>query len=163
MYDSAIKENIQHAELGAYTYLHFATHGLMNEANPDLSGILLTSNSGSDENSILFASEIYNLNLNSELVTLSACETGLGKISKGEGVIGLSRALIYAGARGCMVSLWKVADEATASLMKRYYATLIDSPKRNLSATLQEAKNQMLTDGTHSSPYYWASFILIGY
>ncbi len=162
MYGSAFKENLQQAGLSRYTYLHFATHGLMDETNPDLSGFLLASNAGSDDG-ILSASEIYNLNLDSELVTLSACETGLGKISKGEGVIGLSRALIYAGARGCMVSLWKVADDATAQLMTRYYATLIDSPKRNLSATLQHTKRRMITDGKHGAPYYWASFVLIGY
>jgi CHAT domain-containing protein len=112
---------------------------------------------------MLFASEIYNLNLNCDLVTLSACETGLGKISKGEGVIGLSRALIYAGARACMVSLWKVPDEATAILMKRYYAKLIDSPDRNHSATLQQTKIHMMRDTKHNAPYYWASFVLIGY
>lgn len=162
LYDSAYKANVQRANLNQYAYLHFATHGMVDEIHPDLSGIFFSGDSqGGDYR--LYASEIYNLDLNSDLVTLSACETGLGKFSKGEGVIGLSRALVYAGARSCMVSLWKVADEATSTMMKTYYARLLDSPNRNLSATLQATKLRMLEDPRYSPPFYWASFVLIGY
>ena len=81
---------------------------------------------------ILFAGEIYNLEFNANLVSLSACQTGLGKISKGEGVIGLSRALVYAGAKNIIVSFWSVADESTAQLMTDFYRKMLDNPGRNL-------------------------------
>jgi CHAT domain-containing protein len=142
--------------------LHFATHGVVDEKNPELSRIQLNAGVES-EDGVLYAGEIYNLELNANLVTLSACQTGLGKISKGEGVIGLSRALVFAGARNCMVSFWKVADESTAQLMKNYYSILLNSPGHNYSATLQRAKLDLISEDRYASPFYWAPFILIGY
>src|SRR5690606_38226576 len=88
---------VKNTRLGDFTYLHFATHGVVDESNPELSRIFL-HNSSPNEDGRLYSSEIFNLQLNARLVTLSACQTGLGKIFKGEGVIGLSRALVYAGA-----------------------------------------------------------------
>jgi CHAT domain-containing protein len=160
--DKADELTIKNAELKRYSLVHFATHGLVDEKNPELSRIFLNSGHGSEDGN-LYAGEIYNLELNADLVTLSACQTGLGKIAKGEGVIGLSRALVFAGARNCMVSFWSVADESTAALMKDYYTILLNSPTHNYSATLQQAKLNLINSGQYSSPFYWAPFILIGF
>ena len=103
----------------------------MNETDPQLSCIYLQPDEPKDDGK-LYAGEIYNLKLDANLVTLSACKTGLGKITKGEGVIGLSRALIYAGARNIIVSYWNVADRSTAQLMKDFYQYQIDDPRGGL-------------------------------
>lgn len=151
---------IKSKELGSYNYLHFATHGVVDEENPASSRIFLSSNTTDDGN--LYAGEIYNLNLNANLAVLSACQTGLGKISKGEGVIGLSRALIYAGAKNIVVSFWTVADESTAELMTNFYRELASNPNQDFKKALQKAKLKMIAEGKFANPYYWAPFVLIG-
>jgi CHAT domain-containing protein len=151
---------IKSKELSNYDYLHFATHGIVDEANPESSKIFLNTTSTDDGN--LYAGEIYNLSLNANLAVLSACQTGLGKISKGEGVIGLSRALVYAGAKNIIVSFWSVADESTAELMTDFYSFLLQSKSTRFSAALREAKVKMIKSGKYSTPFYWAPFILIG-
>ena len=94
---------------------------------------------------------------------LSACQTGLGKFSKGEGVIGLSRALVYAGARNIIVSFWSVADESTTQLMTDFYKILLQNKNQNFREALQQAKVKMIEEGKYAAPYYWAPFILIGF
>jgi CHAT domain-containing protein len=94
---------------------------------------------------------------------LSACQTGLGKISKGEGVIGLSRALVYAGAKSIIVSFWSVADESTAQLMTDFYRQMLDQPGSNYSQNLRNAKLALMRTEKYKSPYYWAPFVLIGF
>ncbi len=141
--------------------LHLATHGIVNETNPELSCIFLQTGD-QEEDGNLYSGEIYNLSLNADLVTLSACQTGLGKISKGEGVIGLSRALVYAGARNLIVSFWSVADESTAALMTDFYSRLLDSGGSNYAESLRQAKLNLIR-GKYSPPYYWAPFVLIGF
>jgi len=160
--DQADEKVAKSEALKNYSYLHFATHGIVDENNPELSRIFLRSATGTEDGN-LFTGEIYNLQLNANLVTLSACQTGLGKISKGEGVIGLSRALVYAGAKNIMVSFWSVADESTAELMQDFYKTLLEHPGTNFSQNLRQAKLDLLKTGKFESPYYWAPFILIGY
>lgn len=157
----ADEQRLKSENLKQYRYLHFATHGVVDEASPELSRIFLTT-MNSKEDGYLYAGEIYNLELAADLVTLSACETGLGKISKGEGVIGLSRALVYAGAKNCIVSFWKVSDESTAMLMASYYRSLLEPGVQRLPSTLQKVKIEMIRDGRFASPYFWAPFILIG-
>jgi CHAT domain-containing protein/uncharacterized protein HemY len=152
---------IKSGQLKDYAYLHFATHGIVDESHPELSRIYLQSVGAEDGD--LFAGEIYNLELRANLVTLSACQTGLGKISKGEGVIGLSRALVYAGARNSIVSFWSVADESTARLMKDFYKLLLESPEASYSHTLRLAKLNLIKQEAYASPFYWAPFILIGF
>jgi len=147
--------------LSSYTYLHFATHGIVDEEDPELSKIFLNSSNKEDGN--LFSGEIYNLDLNAEMVVLSACQTGLGKFSKGEGVIGLSRALIYAGAKNIIVSFWSVADESTAELMVDFYKNLLQKKDQNFREALQQAKVNMIKKGNYSAPYYWAPFVMIGF
>ena len=145
-----------------YSYLHFATHGIVDEKSPELSRIFLQSNSDSEDGH-LFTGEIYNLELNANLVTLSACQTGLGKISKGEGVIGLSRALVYAGAKSIIVSFWSVADESTAKLMADFYRQMLEHPESNYSQNLRIAKMNLMKTEKYKSPFYWAPFVLIGF
>jgi CHAT domain-containing protein len=144
--------------------LHFATHGTVDEINPELSKIFLAqSQHETQEDGCLFAGEIYNLSLNADLVTLSACETGLGKQMKGEGIIGLSRAFLYAGAKNLIVSLWSVADESTANFMIDFYEkTAQNNAQKGFSESLQTAKKNMIQHEKYSAPYYWAAFILIG-
>jgi CHAT domain-containing protein len=153
---------IKSGKLKDFKLLHFATHGIVDENSPELSRVFLqSSNEGEDGN--LFAGEIYNLELNANLVTLSACQTGLGKISKGEGVIGLSRALIYAGAKNVMVSFWSVADNSTSELMQNFYKLVLENNTDPYSENLRRAKLNLMKKGEYSAPYYWAPFILIGF
>ncbi|MEX1238270.1 MAG: CHAT domain-containing tetratricopeptide repeat protein [Cyclobacteriaceae bacterium] len=158
----ADEKQIKSGKLENYNYLHFATHGIVDESNPELSRIFLQSD-GNVEDGSLYAGEIYNLHLNADLVTLSACQTGLGKIQKGEGVIGLSRALVYAGSRNIVVSFWNVADESTAILMKDFYQNVLRSPGSPYTTALHDAKLKMLETEPYSAPFYWAPFVLIGF
>ncbi|HEY3403924.1 MAG TPA: CHAT domain-containing tetratricopeptide repeat protein [Ohtaekwangia sp.] len=153
---------IKSDNLKNYCYLHFATHGVVDESNPELSRIFLQSDADSEDGN-LFAGEIYNLELHASLVTLSACQTGLGKISKGEGVIGLSRALVYAGAQSLIVSFWSVADESTASLMTDFYKELLHHETAGFGENLKQAKLNLIASEKYAAPYYWAPFVLIGF
>ena len=172
-------------ELQNYRIIHFATHGFVNEGNPKFSGILFAQDTtviidslthlphliAQQNEGILYQSEIYNLNFNADLVVLSACETGLGKITEGEGVIGLTRALLYAGSKNIIVSLWSVNDKSTSKLMINFYENLLNSPLKagkgdlkqdKFAKHLSEAKRKMIEDGKYSHPYFWSPFILIG-
>jgi CHAT domain-containing protein len=109
-------------ELEQYQIVHFATHSLMNNQHPELSGIVLSlvDEQGQPQDGFLRLYEIYNLKLGADLVVLSSCQTALGREIKGEGLIGLTRGFMYAGAPRVVASLWKVGDKATAELMKRF-------------------------------------------
>ncbi len=152
---------IKSGKLVDYRYLHFATHGIVDEESPELSRIFMQSSTKEDGN--LFSGEIFNLKLNADLAVLSACQTGLGKYSKGEGVIGLSRALVYAGARSIMVSYWSVADASTSELMTDFYKTLVGQSYPDFRVALQKAKVDMIHNKAYAAPYYWAPFVLIGF
>jgi CHAT domain-containing protein len=157
----ANEEVVKSPALAGYKYLHFATHGVVDEEKPELSKIYLKSIN--DEDGDLYSGEIYNLNIQADLVTLSACETGLGMVSKGEGIIGLTRALLYAGSNNVFVSLWSVSDQSTAELMATFYQNLLDvQHKSNYSAAIKVSKLKLIHGGQFSHPYFWAPFILIG-
>lgn len=156
----ASETNIKIEDLNKYKYLHFATHGLVNESEPALSRIFL--NPDDKEDGSLYAGEIYNLKIDADLVTLSACETGLGKVAKGEGIVGLSRALQYAGANNIIVSLWQVADESTSQMMIEFYKYNLNNDHHGYNAALRQAKLMLLDSVQYNSPYYWAPFILVG-
>jgi CHAT domain-containing protein/Tfp pilus assembly protein PilF len=163
--DEAKEHTIKSGTLKNYRFLHFATHGIVNEANPELSQIFLATDSLNTEDGNLFSGEIYNLDLNADLVTLSACQTGLGKISKGEGIIGLSRALLYAGAKNIFVSLWSVADKSTSLLMIDFYKNLLEGMGK--AEALCAAKLKMIKSGVPEANgsldvFYWSPFVLIG-
>ncbi|RDC65534.1 hypothetical protein AHMF7616_04164 [Adhaeribacter pallidiroseus] len=160
LYDQAREEQLKAGDITHYNYLHLATHGFVNESYPELSGLILAQDSTSKEDGILYMGEIYNLRLNADLVTLSACETGLGKLANGEGVIGLTRALMYAGARNIVVSFWKVPDNSTADLMEDFYTALISGEDK--AQALQTAKRKMARADKYKHPFYWAPFVLVG-
>ncbi len=162
---NATETAFKRLNLDNYKILHIATHGFIFSKDPELSALIFSKESSPDDG-FLYVNEIYNMTINSSLVTLSACETGLGKISKGEGVLGLSRAFIYAGAQNLVLSLWKVADKPTKDLMTAFYSNLLNSNPQittntHYSKALQKAKLMMINSKL-SHPYYWASFILIG-
>ena len=150
-------------DLAQYRILHFATHGLINSVHPELTGLVFSTvdKNGQPQDALLRLNEIFNLSLNADLVVLSACETALGKEIKGEGLIGLTRGFMYAGAPRVVASLWNVEDRATAELMKRFYEGML---KRQLkpAAALREAQLALSRDKRWSAPYYWAAFILQG-
>jgi CHAT domain-containing protein len=150
-------------DLSHYRILHFATHGLLNSAYPELSGLVLSliDEDGRAQDGFLRMHEIYNLRLSAEVVVLSACQTGLGKEIRGEGLIGLTRGFMYAGAQRVVASLWQVDDSATAELMKRFYRGMLKDGQRPASA-LRAAQLEMLRQKPWSSPYYWAPFVMQG-
>jgi CHAT domain-containing protein/Tfp pilus assembly protein PilF len=162
--NNANEEYIKSGGLKEYKLLHFATHGFVNEEKPELSGIFLAQDSTLSEDGILYQGEIYNLDLNADLTVLSACETGLGQIKRGEGIIGLTRALLYAGSKNIIVSLWKVADESTSDLMIDFYKNLLNENQetKEYSKALQQAKLKMINEEKYAHPFYWSPFILIG-
>ncbi len=138
-----------------YAYLHFASHGDFNADSPLNSSLLLAKDREND--GTLTVGELYSMRLNADLVTLSACETGLGKIANGDDVVGLTRGFLYAGSRSIVASLWKVDDEATAYLMTRFYGALKGTSKRE---ALRLA--QIETRKKYPHPYFWAAFQLTG-
>ncbi len=160
---AANRAAVTSAELGAYRYVHFATHGFLDSQHPELSGILLSmyDQQGAPQDGFLRAHEVYNLKLAADLVTLSACQTGLGKEIKGEGLIGLTRGFMYAGAPRVLVSLWSVSDEGTAELMTRFYRGMLQDGQRP-AAALQAAQVSMLKEQKFAAPFYWAAFTLQG-
>jgi CHAT domain-containing protein len=139
-------------------WLHFATHGMLNEERPELSGLLLTRSDRPDDDGILQVYEIFNLELSADLVVLSACETAGAQVT-GEGLVGMTRAFFYAGAPSVMASLWRVRDESARQLMVHFYRALDELGARSMA--LREAKMAML-DGEMAHPSHWAPFVLIG-
>ena len=150
-------------ELSKYRYVHFATHGYLDKTRAGLSAIVLSmvDEQGKPQDGFLRTHDIYNLKLPAELVVLSACETGLGKDVTGEGLEGLTRGFMYAGARRVVVSLWNVNDKATAALMQRLYAGMLRGNKTP-AAALRAAQIEMLRMRPWQSPYYWAAFVMQG-
>jgi CHAT domain-containing protein/tetratricopeptide (TPR) repeat protein len=160
---SANRAMVTDAKLSDYRIVHFATHGLINNQYPDLSGIVLSlvDEKGRPQNGFLRLYDIYNLKLNADLVVLSACQTALGKEIKGEGLMGLTRGFMYAGAPRVVASLWRIDDRASAEIMKRFYEAML---KDGLppAAALRAAQISMARDKRWQSPHFWAAFTLQG-
>lgn len=147
--------------LKQFSIVHFATHGIVNDKNPELSGIVLSmfDERGQPDDGYLTLRDIYNLALPVKLVVVSACQTGIGKPVRGEGLIALTRGFMNAGAQSVVVSLWRVADETTAELMKRFYHHMLGRNKLSPAAALRQAKIEMSQE---YHPYYWSGFVLQG-
>jgi CHAT domain-containing protein/Tfp pilus assembly protein PilF len=160
---AASRETVLSGELERYRIVHFATHGLLNDRHPALSGLLLSlwRRDGRPRPGMLWAYEIADLELSADLVVLSACRTALGKEVRGEGLLGLSRSFFAAGAARVMVSYWGVDDRATAELMTRFYRLLLVDRLRP-AAALRGAQLSMLADPAWRAPYHWAGFALQG-
>lgn len=183
--EQASEENAKTAgRFNQFRFVHFATHGLLNEENPSHSGLILKLDTKKDsaatvttlpvstkpnpqstiaqqsEDGLLQAYEIFNLKLNADLVVLSGCGTGLGKEVKGEGLVGLTHAFFYAGTPSLVVSLWKVQDRSTADLMVNLYREI--GRTQTKSEALRQAKLRLIQQGRYADPYYWAPFVLTG-
>ncbi len=141
-----------------YKYIHIASHSIINESKPKLSAIIFSqpTDTTDTEDGILYADEIYNLNLNADLVVLSSCESGIGKLVRGEGMMALTRGFLYAGASNIIVSLWKVHDRHIKELMVELYKNILAG--KSYSQALREAKLKLLNRG----PKVWSSFVLVG-
>jgi CHAT domain-containing protein len=148
-----------------YATIHLATHGVLDNRDPLNSYLLLTKTDDETENEgSLQAREIIDLQLDADLAVLSACETGNGRISPGEGVIGMSWAFLVAGARAVVVSQWRVNSASTSRLMKNFYQALAkqnDASSSNKSAALRDASLHLLKDRRYRHPFYWAGFVLV--
>lgn len=155
LYESGSTETFLKENGSIYEFVHLATHGVLDPIQPLYSYLLFAPTE--EDDGLLTVSEIFGLNLNARLVTLSACQTGLGDLSQGDDIVGLSRAFIYAGSPAVIVSLWSVADQPTAILMATFYKNLeYHSPQEALSIAQREVMKQ------YPAPFYWAPFQLIG-
>lgn len=153
--DEASKSNLQNLG-GRYPIIHLAVHGVFDPTAPLDSALLLARDAGDD--GIVRASDLYTLSLNAGLITLSACETALGKVATGDDVVGFTRGfLYYAGVQSLVSSLWQVDDEATRTLMVHFYINLLTMP---IDEALRDA--QRATMHRYPRPYYWAAFLLTG-
>jgi CHAT domain-containing protein len=159
----ASRETAMSKDLGQYRIVHFATHGLLDNEHPELSGLVfsLVNPEGKPQDGFLDLADVYNLSLPADLVVLSACETGLGKQITGEGLVGLTRGFMYAGASRVVASLWKVDDAATAELMGRFYKGMLREGLRPTMA-LQRAQVQMSEQKRWAAPYFWGAFTIQG-
>ena len=151
------------ADLAQYRIVHFATHGIINNQHPELSGLVLSlvNEQGEPVDGFLRLYDIYNLKLQAELVVLSACQTALGKDMAGEGLIGLTRGFVYAGVPRVVASLWRIDDRVTAELMQNFYSAMLTRGRRP-AAALRAAQLAMWKTTGWESPYYWAAFTLQG-
>jgi CHAT domain-containing protein len=151
-------------ELSQYRFVHFATHGLINTVHPELSGLVLSlvDRQAREQDGFLPSFEIFNLRLPADLVVLSSCRTALGTEVRGEGLVGLTRAFLYAGAGRVVASLWMVDDEATCELMKRFYGGMLGRERMPPAAALRSAQVALAGQRRWEHPYYWAAFVLQG-
>ncbi len=159
----ATRERALARALFDYRFIHFATHGIVNQDVSSLSSLVLSlvDRTGARQDGFVMVPDIYDMTLNADVVVLSGCQTALGKQVRGEGPIGLARAFMYAGVPRVVASLWQVDDLATAELMKRFYrGMLVD--ELTPAAALHAAQRDLATGRRWASPYFWAPFVLQG-
>ena len=161
---AASRQAAMDGALADYRIVHFASHGILNVAHPELSGIVLSlvDERGRARDGFLRLHDVYGLRLPADLVVLSGCQTGLGREVRGEGLLSLTRGFMYAGAARVVSSLWKVDDRATAELMERFYSALRGPAKPSAAAALRQAQAGMARAPRWRAPYYWAGFVLQG-
>lgn len=160
---AATRERALDASISDYKIIHFATHGLIDEERPELSGIVLSQvdAAGQSRNGVVRLQDIYAMNLSADAVVLSACSTGIGKEVKGEGLLSLNNAFLQAGAKSVVASLWKVDDYATRELMKNFYLELASGTVTTAEA-LRRAQIKLRQNPQYQSPFYWAAFTAQG-
>ncbi len=146
-------------EQQGYQYIHIATHGLVNFKNPKLSALACYVNDETDEN-FMYSNEIQFKDINADLVVLSSCESGIGQLVIGEGLIAFNRSFIYSGAKNVLFSLWKVSDKYSSQLMIDFYKQHLSG--QSYTSAIRQAKLNMLTNKTTAQPKYWAAFVLMG-
>ncbi len=156
----AAESLVKSRDLGGYHIIHLSAHGRVDDRNPSRSAVILARNGDDGEDGYLQMREIFNLRMRAGLVVLSACDTGLGAQIHGEGLQGLNRAFLYAGADAVLVSLWDVHDEASAQLMARFHFHLRRG--KSIAEALRLVKVEMLRSAELSHPYYWAGFVVTG-
>jgi CHAT domain-containing protein len=160
---AANRESVLESDLSNYRILHFATHGLIDNQHPLLSGLLLSTvdEQGRSRNGLFQMRDIYGLRFDADLVVLSACQTGLGRELSGEGLVGLTQGFLYAGSRSVVASLWQVEDNTAATLMTNFYRAMLTEGAPPAVA-LRRAKLKMYRQQSHQSPYYWSAFVFQG-
>jgi CHAT domain-containing protein/Tfp pilus assembly protein PilF len=160
LHKDATEQNLKMAK--KYHIIHVATHGVFNEEKPQLSGLVFSQpfELSNDDDGFLYAGEVYNLDLESDLIVLSSCESGAGKVIRGEGIFALTRGFLYIGIPNIVFSLWKVTDKYTSRLMIQFYIDLLSG--RPYAEALRNAKLKLIDDKTSSLPSYWSSFLYIG-
>lgn len=158
----ANRKSVIEGSLAHRRIIHFATHGIVDTRRPEMSGLILSllNRRGERQDGYLRLSDIYNLKLSADLVVLSSCDSALGKDLESEGIIGLPRGFLYAGARTVIASLWKVDDDASAALMKNLYRRMQqgESPQ----TALRKSQLELAKDARYRQPYYWAAFVVEG-
>jgi CHAT domain-containing protein/Tfp pilus assembly protein PilF len=156
----ASEENFKKHDLADYRIIHFATHAFVDDKKPARSAVVLSLDQDPQEDGFLQMREVFNLRLKADLVVLSACQTGLGQLIRGEGIEGLSRAFFYAGASSILLSLWAVNDQASYQLLERFYIHL--RAANPVMDSLRRAKLELIDSGVLAHPYYWAGFVAAG-
>lgn len=155
--ESALKEALRKS----WKIVHLASHSFIDTDNPKFSGIACYPDSTSEDDGILYVNEIYPLTVNTDLITLSSCESGMGKVTTREGIMGINRAFLYTGVRNIVFSLWKANDRATSLLMQRFYEGV--AAGKGYAEALQSAKLSLLANPNTATPNFWANFQLIGW
>jgi len=160
---AATRDNFLNVNFSQFRIVHVVTHGILNDVEPQLSGLYLTRVDANNQPLAGFIglTDIYKMNTAVDLVVLSACQTALGKELRGEGLIGLTRGFMYAGAASVVASLWQVDDAASAELMKYFYTYLLQDGMTP-PAALRAAQNKIRSQPRWKSPYYWAGFTIQG-
>lgn len=160
-YSDASEENFK-AKAKDYKIVHIASHGFINEDQPDISGVIFAqpTDSAFTDDGILYSSETYNLNFNADLIVLSSCESGLGKLFRSEGMIALTRGFLYSGGSNIIFSLWKIPDKHTSELMVEFYRQMISG--KTYSESLRSAKLKLIKNEVTARPRSWAGFLMIG-
>jgi CHAT domain-containing protein/Tfp pilus assembly protein PilF len=159
----ASEDNFKTANIQDYDLIHIATHSLKDEGQHQLSGLIFSppgTNRQPGEDGILYSGEIYNLHLDAQLIVLSSCESGVGKLVKGEGVMAMNRGFFYSGIRNIVFSLWKVEDRSTSRLMIEFYRNILQGYP--FCRALRKAKMEMIRDPFTAFPKYWSGFVLVG-
>lgn len=161
-YGTSANESNFKTNAGNYSFIHMAVHGEIDEQQPENSKLYFSSDEDSLEDGRLYTHELYNMELNAELVVLSACNTGRGKLVKGEGIMSLGRAFTYAGCKSLVLTLWELNDAISPNIMRDFYVNINDGERKSQALRLAKLKHLKNADNIKANPFFWGSFVLIG-